>query len=94
MLRQAAELGEREKEGDDCNDEEQGLPQDEQQDSRAENGGHYQVNQNRQSKIHDCNYKHPPFIRKSLSASWTQMISYWTVRWGKFPNLMQKFYGA
>jgi hypothetical protein len=57
MLRQAAEFGEGEEEGDNRNDEEQGLAQDEQKDSRAENGGHQQVNQNRQSKIHAAEYK-------------------------------------
>lgn len=57
MLRQAAELGESEDEGDNRNNEEQRLAQDEQQDSRAQDSGHEQINQNRQSKIHGFEYR-------------------------------------
>ncbi len=67
MLRQAAELGEGEEEGDDRNDEEQGLAQNEQKDSRAENGGHQQVNQNRQSKIHGVECRCFGVKRKAVS---------------------------
>lgn len=47
MLREAAEFGEGEEEGNDRNDEEQRLAQDEQEDSRAQDSGHQQINQNR-----------------------------------------------
>ena len=69
MLRQAAELGEGEDEGDDRNDEEQWLAQDEQQYSRAQNSSHQQINQNRQSKIHGGHYKRLFDIRKAVTFS-------------------------
>lgn len=52
MLREAAELAEGENEDDDGNNEENRLAGDQQQNCRAEDSGHYQINQNRQSKIH------------------------------------------
>ena len=69
MLCQAAELGKGENEGDDRNDEEERLAQDEEQNSRTENGRHQQINQNRQSKIHGCYYKGLSVRRKAVTNS-------------------------
>ena len=69
MLRQAAEFGEGEDEGDYRDDEEQRLAQDQQQNSRTQDRSHQQINQNRQSKIHGCNYRDPSAMRKVVTHS-------------------------